>query len=75
MNPWRFANPRLRTPGLHGCEIACALKKTLLNLKIFLQATLLVTNFTNLCTTHLVDETNNKYEATNLYQFEILLFI
>ena len=35
--------------GLHGCEIACALKQTFAQCKIFLQDTLLVTNFTNLC--------------------------
>jgi len=56
-------------------KFACALKQTFAQCKIFLQGTLLVTNFTNLCTTHLIDETNVKYEATTLYQFEILLFI
>ena len=34
---------------LHGCEIACALKQTIAQCKSFLQGTLLVTNFTNLC--------------------------
>jgi len=34
------------TPGLHGCEITCAVKQTFA--QIFLQGTLLVTNFTNL---------------------------
>jgi len=33
---------------LHGCEIACALKQTFAQCTIFLQGTLLVTNFTNL---------------------------
>jgi len=62
------------TPGLHGCEIACALKQTFAQCKIFLQGTLLVTNFTNLCK-HIDNETSVKFEATTLYQFEILLFI
>jgi len=31
------------------CEIACALKHTFTQCAVFLQGTLLVTNFTNLC--------------------------
>ena len=34
---------------LHGCEIACAPKHTFAQCKSFLQGTLLVTDFTNLC--------------------------
>jgi len=34
---------------LHGCEIACALNQTFAQCKIFLQGTLLATNFTNFC--------------------------
>jgi len=35
---------------LHGCEIACALKQTFAQCKMFLQGhPLLVTDFTNLC--------------------------
>jgi len=56
------------TPGLYGCEIACALKQTFAQRKIFLQGTLLVTNFTNLCK-HIDNETNFKVEATTLYPF------
>jgi len=39
----------LNIAGLHGCEIACSLKQTFALCRIFLQGTLLVTNFTNLC--------------------------
>jgi len=45
----RPAGRVFETPGLHGCEITCALKQTFVQCKIFLQGTLLVTNFTNLC--------------------------
>jgi len=41
----------------------------------FLTGTLLVTNFTKLCKHILINETNVKYEATTVYQFEILQFI
>jgi len=34
---------------LHSCEIECVLKQTFAQRKIFLQGTLLATNFTNLC--------------------------
>jgi len=50
-------------------------KTNIFSMENFLTRTLLVTNFTNLCRHILINETNVKYEATTLYQFEILLFI
>ena len=58
----------------HGCEIACALQQTFAQCTIFLQVHCWwLTSRT--CANTLINETNAKYEATTLYQFEVLLFI
>jgi len=51
---------------LHGCEIACALKQTFTQCKIFLQRHCWsLTSRT--CVNTLINETNVEYEATALY--------
>jgi len=70
----RPAGRVFETPGLHGCEIACVLKQTFAQCKVFLQGTLLVTT-SQTCVNTLMNETSVKFEAITLYQFEILLFI
>jgi len=67
--------PRVCDPGLHGCEITCALKQIFafyLNFS-YREHCWWLTSQT--CVNTLINETSVKFEAITLYQFEILLFI